>query len=143
MQFTDKRLKQELINVGIRPSYHRLCVLEYLQQNINHPTVEEIFASLSQQIPTLSRMTIYNTLHRFAEAGLINVISIDGIEQRYDIQLHPHGHFKCDNCGKITNFAINIDALVTGDLQQFQIKSRNVYFNGLCPVCLNHKKEEA
>ena len=142
MENNTQSLKHELTKVGIRPSFHRLCVLEYLQTHINHPTAEEIFTVLSQRIPTLSRMTIYNTLHRFVEVGLVNVISIDGIEQRYDIQLHPHGHFKCDHCGRITNFAINIDALTAGDLQQFQIKSRNVYFNGLCPMCLKQKKEE-
>lgn len=134
--------KQELAKAGIRPSYHRLCVLEYLHTHINHPTAEEIYGVLFQQIPTLSRMTIYNTLHCFEHAGLVNVITIDGNDQRYDIQLHPHGHFKCDRCGSITNFTIDVDAFASDELHDYKIRSRNVFFNGLCPNCLVQKKEE-
>jgi len=137
-------LRNELLKKRIRPSYQRIKVLEYLYQRKVHPTADDIFEFLSAEIPSLSKATIYNTLHSFVEAGLVRVISIDGIEKRYDITIYDHGHFKCDCCGTIFNFAIDIENFPVDELKQFQIKERNVYFNGLCPNCLNQdcrKKE--
>jgi Fe2+ or Zn2+ uptake regulation protein len=135
-------LKEALRRKGIRPSYHRIKVLEYLHQKQGHPTVDEIYASISAEIPSLSRATIYNSLHTFVEAGLARVIPIDGIEKRYDIALHNHGHFKCEGCGAIYNFTIDIDSLPYGDLEQFEISEKSVYFAGLCPNCLHQRKEK-
>jgi len=89
---------------GVRPSYQRLRVLQYLHEHIGHPTAEDIFTALSVDIPTLSRTTIYNTLHTFASYGLVNCLTLDGVETRYDVVLQKHGHFKCHRCGTIYNF---------------------------------------
>jgi len=130
-------LKNELVKKDIRPSYHRIKVLEYLFDHENHPTADEIYAVLHSQIPTLSKTTVYNTLNSFVEAGLARAISIDGVEKRFDITVIDHGHFRCDRCGSIINFAIDLNALAVHELEDFQVKGKNVYFTGLCPNC-NH-----
>lgn len=128
-------LTGELQKKDIRPSYQRIKVLEYMHQKGGHPTVDEIYHVLSPEIPSLSKTTIYNTLHTFVEAGLIRAVNIDGAEQRYDLMLFTHGHFKCDSCGTITNFSIDIDCIAPEELNEFDIRERNVYFRGLCPNC--------
>jgi Fur family peroxide stress response transcriptional regulator len=130
-------LKNKLSEKGIRPSLQRIKVLEYLYRVEGHPTVDEIFISLSPEIPSLSKATIYNTLRLFVKSGQVRVISMDGIENRYDLTTHNHGHFKCDRCGTIFNFKIDIDSFPLDELANFVIKTKNVYFNGLCPNCLN------
>jgi Fe2+ or Zn2+ uptake regulation protein len=135
-------LKNKLLEKGIRPSLQRIKVLEYLYQVMAHPNVEEIFANVSPQIPSLSKATIYNTLRSFAQAGLIRVISVDGLENRFDLTTSNHGHFKCDRCGTIFNFGIDIDSFPVEDLARFKISEKNVYFNGLCPNCLSLQKKE-
>jgi len=130
---------EELVAKGIRPSYQRVRVLEYLHRKDSHPTVDEIFNALAPEIPSLSRATIYNTLHTFVDAGLARIINIDDNELRYDLTVSDHGHFKCDSCGQITNFSIDLDRISVGELQTFNIKERNVYFRGLCPNCLNNQ----
>jgi Fe2+ or Zn2+ uptake regulation protein len=132
-------LKTELEEKGIRPSLHRIQVLEYLHKRQGHPSVDDIYASLSPEIPTLSKATIYNTLNVFVKVGLARVISINGVEKRYDITLHDHGHFTCEGCGVITNFRIDIGSLPVDELARFEIREKNIYFNGLCPNCLNHQ----
>jgi Fe2+ or Zn2+ uptake regulation protein len=138
-------LSEQLKNNGIRPSYQRIKVLEFLYQKGGHPTVDEIFRSLSVDIPSLSKVTIYNTLHTLVGAGLVRVVDIDKTEKRYDITLINHGHFQCEICGTIYNFVVNIDQVPIDGLNQFEITEKNVYFKGLCPNCLNqssHKKKE-
>ena len=130
-------LTKKLTSRGIRPSYQRIKVLEYLYQKGGHPTVDKIFRALSPDIPSLSKVTIYNTLHTFVEAGLARVVDIDDTEMRYDITLSNHGHFLCKACGTIFNFEVNIDQIPIEGLNQFEITEKNIYFKGLCPNCLS------
>lgn len=127
---------QQLLKRNITPSHQRVMILQYLAENQCHPTADQIFSALRGAIPTLSKSTVYNTLNLFLEAKLIRVLSVEENETRYDIVMQNHGHFKCSDCGSIYNFAVDIDRFVSKDLQGFQITEKNVYFNGVCPICI-------
>lgn len=135
MKTTVASLSFELSSRGIRPSQQRIKILGYLKANHCHPTVDQIYTALQPEIPTLSRTTVYNTLNEFIRNGLVRAISIEENEARYDIVVHDHGHFKCESCGVIFNFNVNIEQLASGDLKDFRILDRNVYFKGICPAC--------
>ena len=62
------------------------------------------------------------------DAGLVRIIAIEDHETRYDIEVGNHGHFKCEACGTIYNFSLDIEALTSKDLNRFQIHDKNVYF---------------
>jgi Fe2+ or Zn2+ uptake regulation protein len=142
MELSVEFLTEELKKKDIRPSYQRIKVLECLHQKESHPTVDEIFRRLAPEIPSLSKATIYNTLHLFVETGLVRIVSMDETENHYDIMLSNHGHFKCEACGAIFNFQVDIDKLPVNGLNQFEIKEKNVYFNGLCPDCILKKDKK-
>jgi Fur family peroxide stress response transcriptional regulator len=138
-------LAEQLKNKGIRPSYQRIKVLEYIYHKGGHPTVDDIFRALTANIPSLSKVTIYNTLHTFVDAGLLRVVDIDDAEKRYDITLTNHGHFQCVVCGTIYDFQVNIDQVPVEGLGRFEITQKNVYFKGFCPNCLKqttYRKKE-
>lgn len=139
---TFEQIKQLLKERNINLSYQRLKVVEYLVQNRCHPTVEQIFTDLQKDIPTLSKTTIYNTLRILEEAGLVMVITIDDKETRYDIDTKCHGHFRCESCGIIFDFPIDIEPLIPEDLSGFKINEKNVYFKGLCPECLSNTRND-
>ncbi len=134
-------LKNILIEKDIQLSFQRLKVLEYLADNLNHPTVDRIFTDLQKDIPTLSKTTVYNTLKVLADAGIVKVISIEDNETRYDIEVEDHGHFKCESCGSIYNFAINMNCLTSDELHDFKINDKKVYFKGICPRCLSTSEQ--
>ena len=129
-------LVKTLIEKNIRPSYQRIKILEYLIIKRNHPTVDKIFNDLIKEIPTLSKATVYNTLDLLKEANLAKVVTIENNETRYDTKVSSHGHFKCENCGNIYDFDVNIDSLPVDSLENFKINEKNVYFHGICPGCL-------
>ena len=58
MELLFKDLSAELKNRRIRPSYQRIKVLDYLNKNKCHPTVDQIFKDLQSEITTLSKYTI-------------------------------------------------------------------------------------
>jgi Fur family peroxide stress response transcriptional regulator len=138
VKFLLKDLSAELKNRKIHPSYQRIKVLEYFNKNQCHPTVDQIFKDLKSEIPTLSKSTIYNTLNLFLKSRLIREINIEDNEIRYDIITKNHGHFKCENCGKIFNFSIDFNSFKTEELSGFKITDKNLYFKGICPNCLSN-----
>jgi Fe2+ or Zn2+ uptake regulation protein len=135
-----ENLSDELLKKEIRPSFQRIKVLEYLITQLCHPTVDQIFNDLVKEVPTLSKATIYNTLNLLIKAKLARVVTIEDNETRYDIKMSNHGHFKCELCGTIFDFKVNIDNFMTEELGEFKINEKNVYFKGICPICLKYKK---
>lgn len=128
-------LKDELKNNNIRLSHQRLKVLEYLSNNKTHPTVDEIYNNLKEEVPTLSKTTIYNTLKTLSEADLVKVINIEDNEARYDADVTDHGHFKCTSCGLVFDFDLDFNAILPEGLDGFKVENKDIYFKGLCPNC--------
>nr|WP_307775697.1 Fur family transcriptional regulator [uncultured Cetobacterium sp.] len=119
----------------IKPSYQRMKIFQYLLENKTHPTVDEIYKALSPEIPTLSKTTVYNTLNLFMEKGIAKVIIIEENETRYDADTETHGHFKCENCGKVYDIPVKLEEMQLHDMEGFQIKEYHIYFKGICPNC--------
>lgn len=130
-----------LHNKNIKPSYSRIRVLEYLMVKKNHPTADQIYNELVSEIPTLSKTTVYNTLNLFIKSGLTRVITIEENEMRYDADVADHGHFKCESCGYVYDFWVNIECFGSEVLPGFKTNEKNVYFKGICANCLNNKKQ--
>jgi Fur family peroxide stress response transcriptional regulator len=137
----DSNVVEILQKNNIKPSYARIRIFEYLTVKNSHPTVDEIYNALAKDIPTLSKTTVYNTLDLFIEKGLARIINIEENETRYDAIMSNHGHFKCESCGKIYDFNVDIDSLKSADLNNFKINDKNVYFKGICPRCLSSINE--
>jgi len=134
-------LTKQLKKHNIRLSHRRLKVIECLCYSLNHPTVDQIYVNLHKEVPTLSKTTIYNTLHTLARLGLVKPISIEDNKTRYDIITDDHGHFKCQKCGQIFNFNAELKPLTKGELSGFKITERNLYFKGICQKCLLNKND--
>lgn len=134
-----KSIKEYLDQKGVKPSYPRLRILEYLVERKSHPTAEEIYLALVKEMPTLSRTTVYNTLNLFVEEGVAIPINISSNETRYDATVADHGHFKCGQCSKIVDFPIQAESWDIGELNGYKVTGRFVYFKGICSDCLNNK----
>ncbi len=121
---------------GIKPSYQRMKIFEYMLEKRNHPTVDLIYRALLPEIPTLSKTTVYNTLNLFTEKGIALLIVIEENETRYDADISDHGHFKCEKCGNVYDFDFDISKMDIKGLRGFEIKEKHIYFKGLCSECM-------
>lgn len=129
-------LKDLLIKKGISPSIQRLKTLEYLYENRTHPSVDMIYDKLKNEIPTLSKTTIYNVLRRFIKEGIVKEITIEGSEVRFDVFMEPHAHFKCEKCGKIFDIPYENVAFNLKEIDGNKIKNTEIFFFGTCKNCL-------
>ncbi|GAU76189.1 Fur family transcriptional regulator [Fusibacter sp. 3D3] len=109
---------------GIKPSYQRVKIYEFLMNTIEHPTVENIYNALNGDIPTLSKTTVYNTLKTFIEKEIAMVITIDENETRFDADTNLHGHFKCEVCHSVYDFDVKIEDVGEESLEGFEIKEK-------------------
>lgn len=132
MNLTNEEMMDFLRNKDIRPSNIRLKVLKYLLNNITHPTVDDIYNGISVEIPTLSRTSIYNTMKLFKEKGVVNELSLNEKEIRYDINTNFHGHFKCEKCGMIYDFPV-VES--SDDMKGFVINNKSINYYGICAKC--------
>ena len=141
-----KILRTRLKEKGIKPTYQRLKILEYMSNNLkNHPTVEMVYEELLKDIPTLSLTTVYNTLNNFLEKGLVSGVTITGTEIRYDSNTKYHHHFLCKECGQIIDIGLKCP-YAEGEKRRVaghRIDEVHGYFKGICENCLKkHKKKK-
>lgn len=135
-----EEIKTYLKKNGIKPTYQRIKILSYLQESKEHPNIEMIYESLIKEIPTISKTTIYNTLHLFIEKQLVLPVSILEFEKRFDADTSLHHHFLCEICGRILDLKNGIDYkyLNIRQIDGHQVKGIYSYFKGVCKNCLNN-----
>jgi Fur family peroxide stress response transcriptional regulator len=133
------KMKITLLERGIKPTYQRLKILDFMSQNIrNHPTVEMIHEELAKEIPTISMTTVYNNLSTFIQKGLVCGVTITGTKARYDSNTEPHHHFLCKRCGRIIDIDVpcSIAAKKGKLVDGHKIEEIHGYFKGTCKSCL-------
>lgn len=140
MHIEIENVSEYLKDHGIKPSYQRMRVFQYLLDYNNHPTVDTIYKALCPELPTLSKTTVYNTLNLFVEKGIANVVIIEENETRYDLVTKTHGHFKCQECNTVYDVEFR-EANFQGDfLENCKIDEKHFYFKGVCKNCINKKQ---
>ncbi len=125
----------------------RLKILEYLMAHHNHPTAATIYNAISGAEPTY-RATVYNTLNKLVEAGIVIEIKNGDDSLHYDYFVKPHFHIICKNCGKIADvYYPDFDTIenhmrIEAERQTGYItSSSHVEIYGLCPECRNNEEK--
>lgn len=125
-----------LLQFAIRPSMQRTAIMEYLMKHRTHPTIEEIYNSLSPNMPTLSKTTVYNTLNIFIDRGAVQQLVIDERNARYDVDTSSHAHFICKSCGRVHDiFNLNPQLFAIPDNTAFKIQTVEISYSGICNAC--------
>lgn len=137
MNLMIKDVGEYLKGNGIKPSYQRIKIFEYLINTKAHPTVDAIYRHLVKEIPTLSKTTVYNTLNLFIENEIALLITIEENESRYDADTSVHGHFKCEKCEAVVDFKTEHTHIAVHELADFQINQQHIYFKGVCAGCMS------
>ncbi len=132
-----KEAYSRLVSCGIRPSMQRLAIMDYLIEHPIHPTVDDVYQGLCNQVPTLSRTTVYNTLRMMSDKKAAQMITIDDHRVCYDGNINSHVHFFCKKCGKVIDLmdekapTLDHDILVDGNI----VQEEQLYYKGICAAC--------
>lgn len=130
-----EKYKRILVMNGIKPTYHRIKILEYLDQNKTHPTADTIYNGLFATVPTLSKTTVYNTMDVFKAHHLVTAISITETELRYEYQGQMHQHFLCRSCGEIFDVYCDCENNHLTEIEGHRVENISCYLKGICRNC--------
>jgi len=134
---TSEEKKAGLKERGILLTIQRSAVLDFLQDNTQHPTAEAIYQSLRGMYPALSRATVYNTLDLFKQHGLIQEITIERSKAHYDYNTESHHHFFCRHCGRIYDVGTEkIHCAREGWMDGHKMEDARLYIIGTCAACI-------
>ena len=88
MLMPDQKLRNMLQERGLKATSQRMIILDYLMSHKTHPTAEMIHADLQ----SISLATVYNTLEKLIETGLVVVIDVNDDKRHFDYYGKPHYH---------------------------------------------------
>lgn len=138
---TPKEISDYLKAHKVKPSLIRLKVMQYMNGTRAHPNVDLIHKTISKEIPTLSKTSIYNTLKTFAKAGVVKEIMIEENEIRYDAYIDRHAHFKCVVCGALQDVALDCVSCAAADkMKGNKVLDEHIYMKGVCAECVKNGK---
>lgn len=125
-----------------RMTKQRKKIMEVLKNTDSHPTADEIYDKVKEDIPNISLGTVYRNLNVLAEMGEIMILDYGSSCSRFDGNPKNHYHFKCENCGQV--FDVDLDILDNlnqklNSSTQFEVSHHRLEFYGLCPDCKNNK----
>ena len=128
--------KELLYNVNITVTNQRLAILAYLLKLDGHPTAEEIYEELKDQLPILSKATVYNTLQTLVKENVLEELTIEKERARYHLVNGYHPHFFCTKCRKIFNLsAESLNVEDKDEIEGHKIEKRQCWFIGICSEC--------
>ena len=130
----------------LRENYHkltpqRLAIAKILAVSEDHPSVEDIYAKLKDDFPTMSLATVYRNVLLFKSLGEVLELGFPGVSNRYDgNKPFPHPHVMCVQCKKIIDPKLEGIKDMTkkvADETNFKILTHRLDFFGICNECLN------
>ncbi len=121
---------------GLQVTFQRLAIYQALYSSHEHPTTEVVYQQVKKRFPMISLGTVYKTLEKFREVGLIQKVNpITGV--RYDAATGSGHYMVCMNCQWIQNADHMVEESKVSGLGQngFQVLRQQVFLHGYCPAC--------
>lgn len=95
-------ITEKLKKASLRPTRQRLIIGELLWSGENrHVTAEQLHTECKDAGTPVSMATVYNTLHQFVDAGLLNEVVIGSGCSYFDTNTMPHHHFYFEDTGAL------------------------------------------
>jgi Fur family ferric uptake transcriptional regulator len=130
----------------IRMTRQRCVILDQLRKMKCHPSADEVYQRVREELPRVSLGTIYRNLDVLCECGLIQRLETAGTQRRFDGNAGEHYHVRCIVCDRIDDIELDVPdeieqrAREAGD---FDIVGHRLEFVGICPACRKARSQNA
>jgi Fe2+/Zn2+ uptake regulation proteins len=118
---------------GIQPTAQRVAVAQYVLHTTEHPSADKVWACVQENLQTISRATVYNTLNLFVKKGLLRELHLAPDSVLFDSNTNRHHHFIDEGTGQI--FDIPWDQVEVNSekpLPDFDVTDYQVVMRGRC-----------
>ena len=114
-------------------------MVRYIFKKHNHFDADELIDEMKRERFRVSRPTIYRTLKKLVDAGLLRKINLGSrTVYEHDYGYAQHDHLYCEQCGTMIEFQNSeIEELVRDVCQQnqFQFAGHSFIIRGVCANC--------
>jgi Fur family peroxide stress response transcriptional regulator len=135
LEYFTSTLKQ----AGMRLTPQRIAICKLLGETNTHPTAARIYEQTRTQYPSLSLMTVYNTLNTLVNLGVVNALGNAGDDNiHYDGNISPHINLACISCHTIVDIVSSKVTNLDGEVSTtsgFKVLGARIMYYGLCPDC--------
>ena len=114
------------------------AIRQYTESVKTHPTAEEVFTVIVEEIPEISLRTVYRNLNKLSQEGILRKIQVPNAPDRFDSTLEPHQHILCTECGEFIDVFMNNEERLLEEihgLSGYTITGIDVVYRGICPSC--------
>jgi Fe2+ or Zn2+ uptake regulation protein len=137
---SDLRLRRALETSGQRFTEQRAAVYRWLAHTDVHPTADEVFSAVREDLPGISLATVYKSLETLVGCGLAVKLTFADESARYDGRTDPHHHARCLACGRVADIPGEIADREIDALRQrsggFTVTGYRLQLSGYCSQCL-------
>ena len=134
--------RKALSSTRLRMTNQRALILEIIRQG--HLDADEIYRRARDKQPRLSLSTVYRTLRRLRELGLVDELHFDEAHHHYEVRPSTeHHHLVCLGCGKIVEFEYKLSQRMKQDIarkQGFEVTGVEVNMTGYCAKCRQRRE---
>jgi Fur family ferric uptake transcriptional regulator len=124
---------------GFRLTRQRRTILEAVLQQPGHFSVHTIYASVVQHDPAINLATVYRTLHRLQQAGMLRTLDAGQECLLFEVaRAHVHHHLMCMVCGneqEIDDQAVDVLRTYLLDRYNFAAEPQHLAIVGRCSTC--------
>jgi Fe2+ or Zn2+ uptake regulation protein len=133
-----QQLKADLSSSGFHFTRQRAAVFEYLRSVAHHPTAEEVYLAVKNQLTRVSLATVYKNLEALIESGVASKLNYGDGAARYDIRTDHHHHLRCLQCGKMWDLEPTESSAWLKKIRSragFQVSDYRLELLGTCRAC--------
>lgn len=134
--------RKALSSAGLRMTNQRASILEIIRQG--HLDADEVYRRARDKQPRLSLSTVYRTLRRLKELGLVDELHFDEAHHHYEVKPPAeHHHLVCLGCGKIVEFESKLSQRIKQGIarkQGFEVTGVEVHMTGYCSKCRQRRE---
>ncbi len=132
-------LRRALEENGQRFTEQRAAVFRFLRGTESHPTADEVFLEVRQDVPGISLATVYKSLETLVGCGLAVKLSYGDGSARYDGRTDDHHHLRCLGCGRVLDLPGRVDdsevARLEASAREFRVTGYRLELTGYCAQC--------
>lgn len=135
-----EQLRQALEEGGHRFTTQRAAVYDVLSSSREHPTADDVFTAVRDEIPDISLATVYKALEAFVSCGVARKLTMGSGPARYDSRMDEHEHVRCLGCGCVQDIERRQPAEWLSGLgrgTEFDVVGYRLELVGYCPDCVH------
>lgn len=118
-----------------RKTIQKQIIIDEINSRCDHPTAEQVYLSIHEKHPKISKATVYRNLSELYKKG--EIIKIDGVmSSNYDFKTTPHYHFRCEKCNKVYDIDLKyMEGLEKQAKSNHLVLKHDIVFSGICEKC--------